>query len=81
MTFTVEIKDADELPDGKAEVEVFVDREALADLQAQLSHLKSPGDHAHFMTPSWGGQELTEEPQRDGNTILNHLRVTLVGEG
>lgn len=78
MIFTPEIKDAAQLWEGTAEVEIFLDRKAFADLLQQLSLLKHPGDHAHFMTPSGGGQELTEQAQREGNTIVHHLRLSLV---
>ncbi|MCG8458518.1 MAG: Imm32 family immunity protein [Holophagales bacterium] len=78
MTFTVEIKDHDKLDTGAAELEIFLDRDALADLVKQLSFLEAPGDHAHFMTPAWGGNELSEEVRRRGNSILHHLRISLI---
>lgn len=78
MEFTVEIKAAGEIAGGGSEVELFLDAEAMADLVQQLAYLKQPGDHAHFMTPSWGGNSLTEDGQREGNVLVHHLRITLV---
>ena len=75
MTFTVEIKGVQQ-PD-RCEVELYLDREAIEDLIKQLSFLKSKGDHAHFFTPSWGGTPLTELKQKEENTLVNHLRITL----
>jgi hypothetical protein len=78
MMFTVELKDSDKLKAGEAELELYLDRAALDDLVQQLSFLRVPGDHAHFMTPSWGGHELAEGVKRRGNTILHHLRISLI---
>jgi hypothetical protein len=80
MTFTIEIVDSSELAEGKAELELCLDQGALRDLITQLSFLKNAGDHAHFMTPAWGGTELTEEPQLANSILLNHLRITLVDD-
>ena len=78
MYFSVEIKSADEIYQGKAEVEIYIDRESMEDLLLQLSFLKEIGDHAHFMTPSWGGGELAENGYVSGNKNVNHMRITLV---
>ena len=78
VRFTVEIRDIELWRERKLEVELYLDRNALQDLLLQLSHLKKPGDHCHFMTPTWGGGELSEEPSVEGNTIADHLRITLV---
>jgi len=76
MTFTVEIKDVQQL--DHCEVELYLDQEAIEDLINQLSFLKSKGDHVHFFTPSWGGVPLTEQKHKEENTLINHLRITLV---
>lgn len=76
MIFTVEIKDVQQ-PD-RCEVELYLSRKAVEDLVKQLSFLHSKGDHAHFFTPSWGGAPLTELKQKGENTLVNHLRITLV---
>jgi hypothetical protein len=65
-------------PDGD-ELEIHCDREGLNTLMRALRRLadsKSPlPRHDHMMTPSWAGDELTEEKQGERNTLLN--RVTL----
>lgn len=76
MIFTVEVNEIQQ-PD-RLEVEIYLDQEGLRDLAKQLSFLKQKGDHLHFFTPSWGGSPLTEEKHREGNTLINHLRITLV---
>ncbi len=76
MIFTVEIKASKQL--DHCEVELYLDREALDDLIHQLSFLRTQGDHAHFFTPSWGGMPLSDQKQRDENTLVHHLRIGLV---
>ena len=78
VRFSVEIRDLELWRERKLEVELYLDKHALQDLLLQLSHLKNPGDHCHFMTPTWGGSELSEEPSVPSNTIADHLRITLV---
>lgn len=80
MLFTVEIKDGAGLKEGKTEVQLFLDKEALADLLQQLSFFKKKGDHAHFMTQSWGGGELSEDKQNPESTIINHLKIYYLGQ-
>ena len=75
MRYTVEIRDID-VPD-RLEVEIYLDREGLADLLQQLGHLNEPGDHVHLMTATWGGLPLTKQKAVPENTLVNHLRVTL----
>lgn len=79
MIFTVEVKNI-ELPD-RCEVELYLSREALNDLVQQLSFLKAEGDHAHFLTETWGGLPLTKVQQGKDTTLVNHMRITLVGNG
>lgn len=78
MIFTVEIRNAHQL--DRSEVEIYLDQEAVNDLVKQLLFLKSQGDHMHFFTPSWGGTPLTEIKQKNENTLVNHLRITLTSE-
>jgi hypothetical protein len=75
---TVEIRDAAKARDGRAEVEIFCDREGLALLSRQLGLLKDGPAHVHFMTPSWAGDELDENRRGEGNDLVNHLRITLL---
>ena len=81
MTFSVEIQDAHRWEEEGALVELYLDAEAVDDIMQQLQKLRKSGDHVHLMTPSWGGAFLTEEPQVKGNTIVHHLRITLVASG
>ena len=80
MRFSVEVRDIAQHEEQKTEVEIYLDKEGLEDLLRQLGFLKNPGDHCHFMTPAWGGHELTEDKSDAGNVLINHLRITLVGE-
>jgi len=38
---------------------------------------KSGRSHDHFMTPDWGGEELTNAPQgeKESHALINHLIV------
>jgi hypothetical protein len=75
MIFTVEIKGD---PKRDAEVEVYLDDEALHLLIKRLELLKRNGGHTHFMTPGWAGNDLTEEKMVSSNDLINHLRITVV---
>jgi hypothetical protein len=62
----------------KAEdVEIFCDREGLEVLLKKLNFLGKNGGHVHLMTPSWAGNELTEETQGNGTDLINHLRIAI----
>lgn len=80
MLFTVELKDVTAHKEGKTEVELYLDKEALADLFKQLSFLKKKGDDLHFMTQSWGGGQLAEDKQNPKNMIINHLKIYYLGD-
>ncbi len=80
MLFTVELKDATSHKEGKTEVELYLDKEALEDLVKQLSFLKKEGDDLHFMTQSWGSGQLSEDKQNPTNTIINHLKIYYLGK-
>lgn len=75
---TVEMKNGEEAPLGKTEVEVYCDSEGLELLLAQLQHLKDGSRHIHLMTSSWAGNELDEVKHGAGNTVINHLKVILL---
>lgn len=64
-------------PDAE-ELEIFLDHEGLDLLMRKLQTVKDKGGHVHLMTPAWAGNELSEEIQRPGNTLINHVRVTLI---
>ena len=58
-------------------IEVYCDNEGLDLLIRNLNNLKKNKGHLHFMTPSWAGNELTEEKQNRENTLINHLKINL----
>jgi hypothetical protein len=79
MTLTVEIESngSDKPP---AEVAICCDDAGLDLLIKKLERLRGKKcDHAHLMTPSWAGNELTEQKQ-GGNDyeLVNHLRLVKV---
>ena len=80
MSLSVEIKDIARHFENAAEVEVYLDKKGLEDLLNQLSRLKKEGDHLHFMSPAWGGHELTDKPYVEGNVVMPHLRITYLGD-
>ncbi|MCH6583390.1 MAG: immunity protein 32 [Proteobacteria bacterium] len=79
MKITVEIGGYRE-PDKEkpCEVEIYCDKEGLDYLIKELSKLNNLGDHAHFMTPSWGMDDLSEEKVVAENDLAHHLRLTLI---
>ncbi len=78
MLLTVEHKLGTGGNPNEAEVEIFCDREGLDLLLRKLSVLKERGGHVHLMSPSWAGNELTEEKQGESTVLINHLRVMLI---
>jgi hypothetical protein len=67
------------LPTGElAEVDMYLDREGLTSLLSQLTLLSTDKtDHLHLMTPSWGGDHLSEERHRADSQLVHHLEVQL----
>ena len=59
-------KDGDEL-------DVHCDDVGLEKLLSILSQLKGNVQHVHLMTPSWGGNELSAEPQSEYGQPLNKV--------
>ena len=55
-------------------VELHLDKAGIESLIAQLESLKAYDSHLHFMTPSWGGKELSEAPH-GANKLMNHLII------
>ncbi len=81
MVLTVEVEPSEKYDSSVLhidEVDIFFDEEGLELLEYKLRLLrqgKGP-DHEHLMTPSWAGNELTEEKQGESRSILvNHLRI------
>lgn len=67
-------------PEGD-ELQIHCNQEGLTTLQGILRRLgesKAPlPRHDHLMTPSWAGDELSEEKQGEGATLLNKVTVRL----
>ena len=79
MSICVEVKGCDQIEKKKGEVEIYLDEEGLDLLLSQLAFLKQKRtDHIHFMTPSWGGDELTEDRQHLDSLLAHHLRITIL---
>lgn len=72
MLLTVEYDEREE------ELDVVCDPDGLDKLIKELNKLRTNGGHIHLMTPSWAGNELTEERQTPNNLLINHMRVVLV---
>ncbi len=76
MKLTVEI-DNSEHP----EVAICFDLQGLDLLISKLEYLKMHVDHLHLMTPSWAGNELTEETNGGGNyKLLHSLRLVRLAQ-
>lgn len=79
MKITVEIKPTSESEKERpSQVEIYCDQEGLESLIMDLSRLKKPGDHSHFMTPSWGMDDLCEDKVEPKNDLVHHLEVILI---
>lgn len=72
MILTMEYDPTDE------ELAIVADKEGIERLQAELTKLAIHGGHTHLMTPSWSGDELTEQPRTEGRTLINHVRLVLL---
>ena len=69
-----EFKDG-EIPET---LEVYLDREGLESLLAQLRFLEvGKSDHVHLMAESWGGTDLDDEPRFKYNPPLRHVKIVL----
>jgi Immunity protein 32 len=59
-------------------VEVYLDAEGLDSLLAQLRFLtEGRTDHVHFMSTSWGGTHLDDQPQNPNSTTIHHVKILL----
>lgn len=78
MKITVEISKPQAKDGLPNEVEIYFDSEGLNYLIKHLSKLRVAGDHAHFMTPAWGMHDLSEVKEVAENSLVHHLRLTLI---
>lgn len=63
--------------DHESQVNIYCDKEGLDLLLRELVILEKRGGHAHLMTPSWAGQELTEDRHDTSAELVHHLRIVL----
>ena len=62
-----------------SEIEIFLDREGLDSLCAQLDFLKSGATNAvNLMSPSWGLHHLTEDKVGSDNKLIHHVAICLI---
>lgn len=60
----------------ESEIEIHGDAEGLRALADRISRLLARNlDHDHLMTPSWGGSELSEEPQNRKAELVNMVTI------
>ena len=67
--------------EGKApeKLHVFLDREGLASLMAQLEFLaRGKTDHVHLMSSEWGGSHLESRAGKTGTCTIHHVQVDLI---
>ncbi|KNF08178.1 hypothetical protein CLPU_9c00740 [Gottschalkia purinilytica] len=66
-----------EISDDRNELEIHATKEGLQLLKEEIDILinAADNDHVHLFTPSWGGEDLTEELQNKDDLLIN--KVTL----
>lgn len=68
-----------ELKGAGTQLEIHGDEAGLAELVVVLQRLLKTGHvgHDHLATPSWGGNELSENVQGPQNVIVNAVTIHL----
>lgn len=63
-------------------LEIYVDQEGISLLKTIIEkiELHTGPWHEHLMTPSWSGNELTEEIMGEGNTLVHQVTISLMPE-
>ena len=64
-----------ELDESGECLEIHGNKEGLQELINTLKQALEADDHMHLMTPSWGGDNLTEIKQGNDNKLINHVKV------
>lgn len=64
-----------EYNDTDDKVEIHANELGIEYLIEQLEELLKNKNHLHLMTPSWGGDELSEEKQGEVNRLINHVKI------
>lgn len=57
------------------QLEIHGDIAGLHDLSRTLQRVIETHEHEHLMTPSWGGNELSEEAQGKGARLINKVTI------
>jgi hypothetical protein len=70
-----------EFQSEQEELDIICDQDGLDSFIRTRIRLREHGTHAHMMTPSWAGNELTEERHTENGVLINHLRIVLLGRG
>lgn len=60
--------------DGE-KLEIHANEKGLRYLKEQIEILLEHKQELHLMTPSWGGEELTEEQQGKDNILIHHVKI------
>jgi hypothetical protein len=69
-----------ELDPERQEIQIRCNKEGIEDLIHYLQTIlnsKNYADHDHWMTPSWGGNELTEDKYDNKNNLIHKVSVYL----
>lgn len=56
-------------------LDIHGNADGLAVLQNAISRAVERKSHEHLMSPSWAGDELTEEPQGEGTNLLKKVTI------
>lgn len=77
MTFTVEIRDPEDVKEGNHIVEIYVSADEIEKLIVDLQHLKTaePGTSVRLFSSAWGEGQLSSTPQRSDSAMTNLLRI------
>ena len=76
MSFEIKRPATGQIPE---ELEIYVDRNGLESLLAQLGFLRDGRtDHVHLMSTSWGGVHLEDQPQTAEFASIHHVKIFFV---
>lgn len=64
-----------EISEDGDELSIHCDDMGLENFLSVLSQIKGKVSHEHLMTPSWGGNELSEDPQSEDGLFLNKVTI------
>ena len=64
-----------EMSDDKTEIEIHGDKEGLIYLVGLIEKVIKYNTHDHLMTPSWAGNELSEEAKGKNTHIINKVTI------